>query len=61
MAPQGGGAGGVKNFFSLKVVFHLDNSNDTSFSPIGHRGDELIIFLTFRGVKRAPRGSLGGG
>ena len=42
MAPQGGAAGGVKNFFSLKVVFHLDNSNDTSFSPIGHRGDELL-------------------
>ena len=42
MPPQGGGAGGVKIFFSLKVVFYLDNSNDTSFSPIGHRGDELL-------------------
>ena len=42
MAPQGGGVGGVKNFFSLKVVFYLDNSNDTSFSPIGHRGGELL-------------------
>ena len=40
MAPQGGEWG--EKFFLLKVVFHLDNSNDTSFSPIRHRGDKLL-------------------
>ena len=39
--PQGGGVGGVKKIFSLKVLFYRDNSNETSFTPIGHRGDEL--------------------
>ena len=39
--PQGGGVGGVKKILSLKVLFYCDNSNDTSFIPIGHRDDEL--------------------
>ena len=55
-APQGGGVGGVKKNFSLKVVFYLDNSNDTSFSPIGHRGDELLsIFNVWRTDGRTDR------
>ena len=63
-----GGYLGVGEIFSPKDAFHLDNSNVTSFSSIGRRDGKLFNFLTFLdiiwtfwGVKRAPRGSLGGG
>ena len=45
--PRGGLRGWVKKFFSLKVAFYLDNSNDTTFSSIGHRDGKLFNFLTF--------------
>ena len=58
MAPRGVWGGRVKNFFWQKDVFYLDNSNDTSFSSIGHRGGKLFNFLTFfghfGGQKSAP-------
>ena len=67
-APPGGVWGVGENVFLLKDALYLDNSNDTSFSSIGHRDGKLFNFLTFLdifwtfwGVKRAPRGSLGGG
>ena len=45
--PPGGSRGRAKYFFSLKYVFYLDNSNDTSFSSIGHRDGKLKNFLIF--------------
>ena len=37
----------MKKKFSLKDAFYIDNSNDTSFSSIGHRDGKLFNFLTF--------------
>ena len=54
--------------FSLKDAFHLDNSNDTSFSSIGHRDSKFFNFLTFLdnfwtifGHFGGSKGPLGGG
>ena len=35
--PPGGWGGWGEKILSLKVLFYRDNSNDTSFTPIGHR------------------------
>ena len=60
--PPGGVWGVGENVFLLKDALYLDNSNNTSFSLIGHRDGKLFNFLTywtffrhFWGVK-APRG-----
>ena len=67
-APREGLKGGAKKKLLLKVPPYLDNSNDTSFSLIGHLDEKLFDFWTFLdtfltflnifGVKRAPRGGV---
>ena len=68
MAPRGGLKGVGENFFAKKDVFYSDNSNDTSFSSIGHCNGKLFNILTFLGIfghfwgsKWPPGGSEGGG
>ena len=43
-APREESRGWVKNIFSLKDARHLENSNNTSFSSIGHRDGKLFNF-----------------
>ena len=46
-APREGLKGGAKKKLLLKVPPYLDNSNDTSFSLIGHLDEKLFDFWTF--------------
>ena len=59
-APGGVSGGGWKKIFSLKDALYLDNSNDTSFSSIGHRDGKLFNFLTFLDIFWTFFGQFGG-
>ena len=67
-APREGLKGGAKKKLLLKVLPYLDNSNDTSFSLIGHLDEKLFDFWTFLDTFfdifehfRSQKGPQGGG
>ena len=59
--PQGGSQGVDEIFFSLNDAFHLDNSNVTSFSPIGRCDGKLFSFMTFLAILGGRKGHQEGG